>query len=172
MSSPLESAASRLCRECGLCCNGVMFHNVRVLSNDTPRELVALGFKLYRKHKELIFLQPCRAYQGAQCTIYAQRPERCQLFKCRQLLLVASGETDEAGALERIREALGRVELVNELLRQSGPTHPKKPLTQRYEKITAEPVGEFSDPQTVELRHRLESAMGELEAQLIRDFRP
>jgi len=149
-----------------------MFHNVRVRSNDSPRELNTLGFNLHRKHGELIFLQPCPAYQESQCTIYLQRPERCQLFKCRQLLRVASDEISEAQALEQIREVVQRVAQINELLNESGKTNLKKPLSKRYEKITAEPVGPLSDPKTVELRNRLEIAMKELEERLEKDFRP
>ena len=172
MSLAIESAASRLCRTCGICCNGVMFHNVRVRSNDSPRELNTLGLKLQRKHRELLFLQPCPAHQNSQCAIYLQRPERCQLFKCRQILRVASGELSEAEALEQIHEVIGRVARVNELLENSGKTDPKKPLTKRYEKITAEPVGPFSDPPTIELRNQLELAMRELEELLQKEFRP
>lgn len=171
MSSPIESAASRLCQACGICCNGVMFHNVRVRSNDSPRELTSLGLQLHRKHRELLFLQPCPAYAESRCTIYPQRPERCQLFKCRQIARVASGEVSEERAMEQIREVLERVTRVNELLDEAGKTNPKKPLTQRYEKITAEPVGPYSDPQTVEQRERLDLAMRELEELLEREFR-
>jgi len=133
---------------------------------------MAMGLKLKRKHGERIFLQPCPAYQESSCTVYTQRPERCQLFECRLLKRVASGEWSEAQASDKIREVLQRVARVNELIDEAGKTNLKKPLTQRYEKITAEPVGSFSDPETVELRSRLALAMEELEAQLQTDFRP
>ena len=79
------SAAARLCSQCGMCCNGVMFHRVRLQPADSPKELAALGLKLKRKRGQHYLLQPCPAFQGTHCSIYASRPERCRLFECRQL---------------------------------------------------------------------------------------
>ena len=171
MSALTPSAASRLCAACGICCNGVMFYKVRLQSGDVPRELRALGLKIKHKHTEQFSLQPCPAYRESQCAIYAQRPERCGLFACRQLRRVAAGEIQEAEALEKIHEAVQRVGHLNRLLDESGKTDPKRPLGKRYEKITAVPV-DPADPPAVELRSQLTLAMQELEALIDRDFRP
>lgn len=148
-----------------------MFYRVRLQSNDSPRVLTALGLKLKRKHTEQYSLQPCPAYQDSQCTIYPQRPERCQLFECRQTKGVAAGAISESDALEKIREVVEQVSQVNQLLEESGKTDPKKPLSKRYEKITGVPV-DPADQTAVELRERLTLAMQELEELLDRDFRP
>ena len=171
MSLLTPSAASRLCSACGICCNGVMFYKVRLQSGDVPRELRALGLKIKHKHTEQFSLQPCPAFQGAQCGIYAQRPERCELFTCRQLKRVALGEIGEDDALEKIHEVVRLVAEVNRLLDESGKTDPTRPLGKSYEKITATPV-DPADPQAVELREQLTFAMQELEAMIDRDFRP
>ena len=171
MSSLTPSAASRLCAACGICCNGVMFYKVRLQSGDVPRELKALGLKIKHKHTEQFSLQPCPAYRESQCAIYAQRPERCGLFTCRQLRRVASGEISEFEAWEKIHEVVQRVAQVNQLLEASGKTDPKRPLGKRYEKITATPV-DASDLQAVELRNRLTLAKQELEEMIDKDFRP
>src|SRR3954452_24978868 len=102
--SATTSVATRLCAACRLCCNGVMFHTVRLQPNDSPRELAALGLKLKRRKQQDWLLQPCPAHQDGQCSIYAQRPERCRLFECKQLQRVKTGEITEAMALEKIRE--------------------------------------------------------------------
>jgi len=166
------SFASRLCSVCGICCNGVMFHHVRIQSNDSPRELNVLGLKLKHKHRELFLLQPCPAYQGSQCGIYPQRPERCQLFECRLLKRVAAGELSEAMALDKIGEVVQRATRIDQLIHAAGKTDPKKPLTKRYEKIMAEPVDPASDQEAVALRDQLKAAMEELEELLEKDFRP
>ena len=165
------SAASRLCAACGICCNGVMFYKVRLQSGDVPRELRALGLKIKHKHTEQFSLQPCPAFQGAQCGIYAQRPERCGLFTCRQLKRVGLGESSEDEALEKIHGVVQRVAEVNRLLDASGKTDPTRPLGKRYEKITATPV-DPADPPAVALREQLTRAMQELEERIDRDFRP
>lgn len=61
---------------------------------------------------------------------------------------------------------------MNLLLNAAGKTNPRKPLTKRYEKATAEPLDPSSDKEVVELRAQLTLAMAELEAMLEKDFRP
>ena len=160
-----------LCSECGLCCNGVMFHTVRLQPADSAKALAALGLKLKRKKGAHYILQPCPAWQDSQCSIYAARPERCRLFECRQLQRVAAGETTEAAALEKIRDVQLQVARVNELLARTGSTNPKRPLSKRCEKILAEPLDASSDPAALALRDNLNRAMHELNAVLDADFR-
>ena len=160
-----------LCQECGLCCNGVMFHTVRLQPADSAKALAALGLKLKRKKGAHYILQPCPAWQDCQCSIYAARPERCRVFECRQLQRVAAGETTEAAALEKIRDVQRRVAQVNELLARAGSTNAKRPLAKRFEKIMAEPLHALSDPATLALRDELTRAMQELNAILDADFR-
>ena len=170
-SAPDTSVASRLCAACGLCCNGVMFHTVRLQPGDSAQALVALGLKLKRKKGHNHILQPCPAFQCEQCSIYAARPQRCRLFECRQLERVATGEVSEAQALEKIHDARRRVDELNELLQKAGGTNTKRPLSKRCEKALAEPLHPSSDPAAVELRSRLTVTMAELNALLNEDFR-
>ena len=160
-----------LCQACGLCCNGVMFHTVRLQPRDSAKELAALGLKLKRKKGHHYILQPCPAFRGGQCSIYAARPERCRLFECRQLQRVAAGETTEAAALEKIREVQRRVARLDTLLAQAGPTNAKRPLAKRCEKVMAEPLDASANQAAVALRDDIAQAMRELDAILDRDFR-
>src|SRR5678815_2091081 len=98
------SAASRLCSACGLCCNGVMFHTVKLQPADSAKELAALGLKLKHKKSGSYIQQPFPQYQYAECAIYTVRPQRCRLFECRQLKRVAAGEITEAMALEKVTD--------------------------------------------------------------------
>lgn len=164
-------SATDLCSACGICCNGVMFYKVRLRSSDSPREIMALGLRWKRKGGEQFILQPCPAHQAGRCAVYAQRPERCQRFECRQLKRVSKGEIEEADALEKIREVTDRVAQVEALLEASGKTDPKNPLAKRFEKITAEPVDPGGDPNVVKLRAQLTLAMQELDELIERDFR-
>ncbi len=172
MQSPdFSTSAVRLCTACGLCCNGVLFHTVRMQAGDSPRELAALGLKLKRKRGENYLLQPCPAYRDSCCAVYADRPERCRRFECRQLRRVAAGEIDEATALERIRETQRLVAMIESLLAEAGPTNRKRPLSKRCEKVLAEPLDPFADPETREARNRLTRAMADLETLLDEHFR-
>jgi len=167
MNSEPASAATRLCAACGMCCDGVLFHAVVLQAGDSPRALAALGLKIKRRRDAQFFHQPCRAHRDGSCTIYAQRPQRCRLFACRQLLGVAAGETTEAVALEKIREARARVARVNALLDRVAETNPRRALAQRYANAMTGPV----EGDAIPARAELVVAMRELEALLARDFR-
>lgn len=170
-SDETSSAASRLCAACGMCCNGVMFHYVRLQPRDSAKDLAALGLKLKRKKGANFILQPCPRFQNTCCSIYALRPERCRLFECRQLGRVAAGEITEAAALEAIHDVQRRVAEMNALLEKAGSTNTKRPLARRYEKAIAEPLDPSSDEETKSLRTQLTHAMQDLDALLDRDFR-
>ena len=157
-----------LCQACGLCCNGVLFHTVRLQPADSAKALAALGLKLKRKKGAHYILQPCPAFRDAQCSIYAARPERCRLFECRQLQRVNAGEITETLALEKIRDVQQRVAHLPALLAAAGTTDAKRPLTKRCEKILAEPP---ADPAAIRLRADIAHALGELDEVLDRDFR-
>jgi Fe-S-cluster containining protein len=172
MLPELSSVAARLCSQCGMCCNGVMFHRVRLQPADSPKDLAALGLKLKRKRGQHYLLQPCLAFQGTHCSIYASRPERCRLFKCRQLRRVNAGEITEAMALEKIREAKRRVGELSDFLDQAGETmDAKKPLMKRCEKILAVPLDTGANDEASEFQKRLTQAMQELDKMLDEEFR-
>ena len=166
-----DSAAARLCAACGLCCNGVLFHTVRLQPNDSPRELAALGLKLKRKNRHDYILQPCPAYRDAQCSIYAQRPARCRLFECQQLQRVATGEITEAAALEKIRAVQRRVAQLDRLSRRADGSLRKGPLSKRCETALAEPFDVTTHPELVGQREELAGGLAELDAMLDEDFR-
>ncbi|MEO6052825.1 MAG: YkgJ family cysteine cluster protein [Chthoniobacterales bacterium] len=167
-----DSIASRLCAACGMCCNGVLFHTVRLQPGESPKELLSLGLKLKYKDRAQSLIQPCQAHRDSHCTIYEHRPQRCRLFECRQLRRVASGEITEEAALEKIHDTIGKVDSVNALFERMGNTNGKRPFTKRYKLIMATPVELSADPEILELRNQLTTAVNELDDVLNRDFRP
>ena len=172
MNTPEFSApASRLCASCGMCCNGVMFHFVRLQPADSPKALAALGLKLKRKRRQDCILQPCPAYRDACCSIYEERPARCRAFECRQLQRVAAGAITEAAALEKITQAVSLATEVNSLLLRCGATNIKHPLSKRCETAMAEPLDPSSDEAVVQTRSRLSDVMQKLDALLDQEFR-
>lgn len=170
--SSSETAAASLCASCGMCCDGVLFHSVELQPGDHPRQLASLGLKLRRKKGVEFFLQPCAAHRdengSCSCSIYAERPKRCRLFNCRQILAVESGAITEAEASEKIREARSRVARVKELMGHVGETNPNRSLAHRVANALTLPEGEGRTP----LHEELDSAMRELEHFLEKEFRP
>ncbi len=166
-----DTAASRLCAGCGMCCDGSIFHTVRLQPADSAKALAALGLKLKRKNKRDLILQPCPAHRNCHCSIYSERPERCRLFACRQLQAVAAGATTETAAAAKIREALAQIATIHDCIRRAGEKKPKGPLTVRAAKILAEPL-DATDGAATELHSDLSRALADFEALVERDFRP
>ena len=167
----MNNGASRICQSCGLCCNGVMFHSVRLQEADVPQALVALGLRVRRKKGYQIIQQPCPAHKNSCCSIYLDRPQRCRLFECQQLRRLAQGEIQEIDALAKIRDVQERVARIEVLLLDAGTTDPRRPLSRRFEKIMAEPLHSYSDEKTFALHADLTREMKELDSLLDEEFR-
>lgn len=131
-AAEITDAASRLCTACGLCCNGVLFHIVRLQPGDSVKELESLGMKLSRKKREPYFRQPCSFLNDCTCTQYASRPARCRLFECQQIKRLTVHEVTEAEAGRRIGEAKRSVAEVERLLLELGNADTHLPLLERY----------------------------------------
>lgn len=170
-SPPFPDISARLCGACGMCCDGVLFHSVELQPGENPRRLSALGLKLRRKKGVEFFLQPCSAHReengSCSCTIYAERPTRCRLFNCRQILSVESGNASEAGAMEKIRNARSQVARVNELIARLGESNPARSLAHRVANALTLAEG----AERTELHDELDAAMRGLEAFLAKEFR-
>ncbi|CAN5894811.1 hypothetical protein BH11VER1_BH11VER1_01860 [soil metagenome] len=172
MASPeTSSVASRLCEACGMCCNGVMFHTMILQSADSAPALKGLGLKVKQRKEKRYIEQPCPAHQKGCCTIYESRPIRCRLFECRQLKRVASGETTEATALEKIHEAKRLVNHLEALLEKAGGENTRRPLSKRYESVTTVPLDASADETTQGFRQELMESFEELDALLDAEFR-
>jgi hypothetical protein len=117
----------------------------------------------------LQFLQPCPAHDGNCCRIYADRPQRCRAFDCRQLLGVSAGKITEAQAMEKIQEARRLSDRVRELLEMLGDDRKIRPLATRCAGVFTPPLD--PSPQAEALRAELQGAMTALGEVLAKDFR-
>jgi Fe-S-cluster containining protein len=162
-------AATRLCEECGMCCDGVLFFGAKLQPADPVRALRALGLKIKRRHGELFCLQPCAAHIGSACSIYESRPGRCRDFECRQLLSFALQEISEETAMRNIQRARALVDRVEALLALAKDERIGKSLAARCETIFNPPLDDFPDAE--QIRGELRAAWEELEAFLSSHFR-
>ena len=166
----LTDAVSRLCPNCGLCCNGVLFADVELQSGDDARRLGELGLTLGKKGRKQAFAQPCACFDGTLCRIYGQRPKRCRTFECGLLQSVQAGRMAAGAALEQIAAAQQLAEKVRQLLRGLGDHDERLALTRRYAQAMREPVDLSGSEDTVELRGKLMLAVNDLMRTLQRDF--
>ena len=165
-----NSSVDRLCPNCGLCCNGVLFADVELRRGDDPGRLAELGLALGMKGSKLAFAQPCSCFDGKLCGIYADRPKRCRTFECGLLKRVQADELDADTALKTIAKTKRQVEKVRGLLRQLGQNDEKLAMTKLYAEAMSAPI-DLSDHETdSERRGELMLAVDELMRQLQRDF--
>jgi len=133
------NGSNQLCLECGLCCNGVIFANGQLQPEDNVTRLEALGLKLVSTRKSQIanrkFQQPCAAFGGCRCNIYADRPKYCREFECLLLKNVNAGKMEPDAALKVIRTARRRVEMVRRLLRELGDADEHVALSLRFRRM-------------------------------------
>jgi Fe-S-cluster containining protein len=162
--------AGRLCPQCGLCCNGVLFADVRLTSADNPAALAQAGLKLRRPHGRPAFTQPCACFDGKLCAIYPQRPSRWRGFDCYTLKQLQRGEISYAQALRQIRATLKLADSIRRLLRTLGQTNESLALTHRYRRVMAQPIDLSDGGQAVEARGELMLAVSELMERAHRNF--
>src|SRR6266581_3782971 len=87
----------QLCLSCGLCCNGVIFADVKLQPSDDASRLRALGLRISTPHSKFrtpTFDQPCAALGGCRCRIYAERPRYCREFECVLFKSVKAGRLE------------------------------------------------------------------------------
>jgi len=164
------SGVDRLCPNCGLCCNGVLFADVELRAGDDARRLAELGLPLAKKGGKLAFAQPCACFDGKLCKIYDDRPGRCRAFECGLLKRVQAGELEADAALKMIAKTRRQAEKVRGLLRQLNQNDERLAMTKRYAQVMSAPVDLSGHETNPERRGELMLAVNDLMQVLQRDF--
>lgn len=158
MASPIDL----LCLQCGLCCNGALFGDVR-------REHRGDHSPLFKEHGPRV-PQPCPAFDpsSCRCAVYAERPLRCRQFECKQLLAVQAGKLTTAAALRKIKAAQALVKRVENLLGTLGFNQTELSFRKRFQrcqraaergKMTGDELKRLADLQLA--FHRLNALLAE-----------
>jgi hypothetical protein len=157
-----------LCPQCGLCCDGSIFADVKLAKADHPQRLASLGLPIQRQGGRSSFVQPCSSFDGSFCRIYADRPSRCRTFECLVLKQVAAGKLSTEKGLGRIRRARRLAKRVRSLLKRVTREPVTLPLTRAYREAMEQPLEMTGDG--ANWRGRLMLAMDELMTCLHADF--
>lgn len=167
--NPLE--ASRLCASCGLCCNGVLFADVKLGSKDAVPVLVSHGLPIRRRGGRCAFDQPCVALQvDGHCGVYADRPGMCREFECGVLRQMLAGQVSEAEAVRVIGRAQKLARKVGGLLERAGNLDTHLPLARRYQAVMRQPIDLSTGDEAGDLRGELMLAVHALMELLHRRF--
>jgi uncharacterized protein len=177
-NSNLTNAVS-LCLKCGLCCNGVLFADVRLQPQDnaaalaTTLPLIKTSKSVANKGTPLRFLQPCCALgTDGRCSIYADRPTYCRQFECLLFKKIVKGQVAMATAQRLVRSARNRAEKVRRLLRALGDDRESLPLSRRFRDTTKRVLSTDLDEATAETYGELTLATHDLNCLLSSSFYP
>lgn len=182
MSKTKESPAENLCLACGLCCNGVIFADVKLQAGDDLERLRSLGLPLQgpggaenRAPPAAIqfkFRQPCAAHDGCRCGIYSDRPLYCRRFECLLLKSVIAGKTPQTDALRLISKARQAADTVRYLLSELGDSEETLALAARFRRTRRRLERGGLDEATAELYGKLTLAVHELNLLISQAFYP
>jgi hypothetical protein len=136
MPAPLPEAGA-ICRQCALCCNGVLFVDVKLQAGENPAHFEKLGIRVSPAKGRCgpSILQSCPALKGNLCGIYKERPGYCRAFDCSVLKRVQGGGLSESAAVKLIRVARTKAEEVKRLLLEAGDHDESCPLSIRFKKL-------------------------------------
>lgn len=142
-SAAVNERAENLCLACGLCCDGTIFSDVTLESEDSRDDLVATGltFRIHSDGSERFDL-PCLCHVGGPCVIYAQRPSRCRRFRCDLLKAVEAGGIAPAEARNVVRQALDLRDGFREELARVDPTVARTPVPVLWHRLNLAMVGD------------------------------
>jgi len=167
----LTLAAEGLCLKCGLCCNGVIFADVRLQRGDRAEHLKALGLPV-TGFRPAGFAQPCAALEGCRCRIYPDRPRYCREFDCLLLKRFKAGKIGGRAAHQLVATARGQAERVQELLIRLGERDDKAPLATRFRRTAKRLEQVAQSDQTAETYGELTLAYHDLSLLLSESFYP
>jgi len=179
---PKAGRQPNLCLSCGLCCDGSIFADVKLLPGENAGRLLSLGIPLQpqsprarngpgSKVKGWGFTQPCAALEQCRCRIYASRPQYCREFECLLLKKLVSGDVDFARAERLVRLARRQIGKIDKLLRALGQADDKA-LASRFRDLTKRLEGVRPDPETARLFGKLTVAFHKLNQLLQQHFYP
>ncbi|MGN6553917.1 MAG: YkgJ family cysteine cluster protein [Verrucomicrobiota bacterium] len=170
------SDLNRLCLECGLCCNGVIFDKGQLQPKDDAARLQTLGLAILPSRKAQNgtpkFKQPCAMLNGCRCQIYKERPQYCREFECLLLKRVKAGKTESAAALRLIGKTKRRAQKVASLLEKLGEADERIALSVRFRRVQKRFENDVSDTGAVGLYGELTLAFHDLSMLLSQKFYP
>jgi len=135
-----SATSESLCRQCTLCCSGVLFVDVHLSSPTESSRLEKEGVELEWDQEESFLPQPCQCLnQQGDCRVYPQRPGMCSAFECSLLKDWQRGDLSTYQTLSRIKEARNQVASVESLLDKLGQRDASMPLFFRTESVLSQP---------------------------------
>ena len=157
MKEPVNSEAlKQICTDCGFCCSGVLFVDVRIKDKQELDRVAKCGVELEQHDEHHYLIQPCACLDESHlCKVYDKRPEMCASFECGVLKQFIAGERSLPQCRETIHTAQGHVDAVTSTLLKLGNFDFDVPLFLRTEEVLSQPWDLNGPDSVLELRDKL-----------------
>jgi hypothetical protein len=156
-------SSEQLCLACGLCCDGTLFHHVKLEAGDDARKLKELGLPVRTSRAKTPvtrFPQPCAALCADRtCRVYADRPGQCRSYECGVFKDLQAGRVTPAAALRLVKQARQDADRIRGLLRLLGDADEQRSLNERFRRTQQRLEAGFGDAATADTFAELSLAM-------------
>ena len=161
----------QLCTDCGFCCSGVLFVDVRIQNKQELDRVLQCGVELEQHEEHHFVVQPCACLdESNHCKVYEKRPAMCASFECGVLKHLVTGEWDYPKCQATIHEAQRHVDSVTSTLLKLGNLDFDIPLFFRTEEVLSQPWDLNGPDSILALRDKLYQQSAELSSYLETNF--
>lgn len=161
-----------ICIGCGMCCDGTMYRTVHVGADDRIEILEAAGLVFSTADDVTSFRQPCSAFGGGCCSVYADRPSGCRSYRCLLLRRFEAGEVSRETARALIARTIEMRDRVRSGLTAYVGTEDRTSLHALYRLMMAQ-LDAAPDPAAARREHgELLLTVAALRVVLAREFEP
>ena len=149
-------AAKQLCTDCGFCCSGVLFIDVRIEDKQELDRVVNCGVELEQHDNQNFLIQPCHCLdESHHCKVYDKRPNMCASFECGVLKHLKTGNWRLSKCKKTVQEAQVHVSALTNTLLILGNLDVHVPLFLRTEEVLSQPWDLDGPDSVLELRDEL-----------------
>ena len=149
-------AAQQLCTDCGFCCSGVLFIDVRIDDKQELDRVVNCGVELEQHDGHNYLTQPCQCLdERSHCKVYDKRPNMCASFECGVLKHLKTGGWSLSKCKQTVKEAQVNVRALTNTLVKLGNLDVGVPLFLRTEEVLSQPWDLDGPDSVLELRDQL-----------------
>ena len=149
-----------------------MYRTVEVGGDDRLELLETAGLVLSTRDDRTAFRQPCGAFDGCGCSVYASRPAVCREYRCLLLRRFEAGEVSDGDARSLISRTIALRDRVRPALTALVAPEALEPLSGLYRLMTAK-LDAAPEPATARREHAdLLLDVAALRVLLSREFEP
>jgi len=129
------------CVVCGLCCDGSLFSHGHLHYTETATPQITAwrtaGMRINPEGTLWRFELPCHALRGCLCSIYAERPRLCAVFRCKLLEAWEDAQLSDQAAETHVSAIKQQIAQISRELAKHPADEATAPLHSRLDAFRA-----------------------------------